>query len=91
MLFAVLLKVRAGTVKERMARRVQWEYPKGVRLVAEYWLQTTDPAGISIIEADNIAPIMAAVAAWDDVFDITIVPAVTAEEGLQLAKQMMEG
>lgn len=89
MLFVALLKVRAGTTKERMARRVQWQYPEGARLVAEYWLQTTDPACISIMEADSIAPIMAATAAWDDVFEITVVPAVTAEEGLRLAKQMM--
>ncbi len=89
MLFAALLKAKAGTTKERMARRVQWQYPEGVRLVAEYWLQTTDPAGVSIFEADSIAPIMAATAAWDDVFEITVVPAVAAEEGLRLARQMM--
>ncbi len=91
MLFATLLKVRAGTTKERIARRAQWQYPEGMRVIAEYWLQTTDPAAITISEADSIAPIMAAVAAWDDVFDITVVPAVTAEEGLRLAQQMMQG
>lgn len=91
MLFVVLLKVRAGTTRERVARRVQWQYPDGMRMVAEYWLQTTDPAVISIAEADSVAPIMAAVAAWDDFFDITVVPAITAEEGIQLAKQMMQG
>lgn len=89
MLFVVLLKVRTGTVKERMARRVQWQYPEGVRPVAEYWLQTTDPACITIMEADSIAPIMAATAEWDDVFEITVIPAITAEEGLRLAKKMM--
>jgi hypothetical protein len=91
MLFAALLKVRAGTIVERATRRAEWQAPEGVQLVAEYWLQTTDPSVISIIEADNIAPIMAAVAAWDDVFDITVVPAITAEEGLELVKQMMQG
>lgn len=91
MLFAALLKVRAGTAMERTARRLEWQYPEGMRPVAEYWLQTTDPAGIVIVEADNIAPIMAAVAAWDDVFDITVVPAITAQEGLELARQMMQG
>ncbi|HEY65268.1 MAG TPA: DUF3303 family protein [Caldilineae bacterium] len=90
MLFAALLKVRAGTIAERAARRVKWQPPEGVRLVAEYWLQTTDPSVISIIEADNVASIMAAVAGWDDVFDVTIVPAITAEEGLELARQIMQ-
>ena len=91
MLYVSLMKVRSGTTKERVARRAEWDYPEGLRLVAEYWLQTTDPACISIVEADNIGPIMAAVAAWDDVFDITVVPAVTAEEGLQLVQQMAQG
>jgi hypothetical protein len=30
---------------------------------------------------------MSAIADWDDVFDFTVLPAVSAEEGLQLAKQ----
>jgi len=91
MLFVALLKVRSGTIKERMARRLQWQPPEGMRPVAEYWLQTPDPSVISISEADSVAPIMAALAAWDDVFDITVVPAISAEEGIELAKQMMQG
>ena len=46
---------------------------------------------ITIAEADSIAPIMAAVGAWSDYFDFTITPAVTSEEGLQLAAQMAGG
>jgi len=91
MLFATLCKVRAGTAKERMARRLEWQFPEGVRVVAEYWLQTNDPQVVLIIEADSVAPIIAATAAWDDVFYMTVVPAITAEEGLQLAKQMLLG
>lgn len=90
MLFVALLKVRSGTDKERTARRVQWQPPEGMRPVAEYWLQTPDPHCISIVEADSIAPIMAAVSQWDDVFDITVIPAITAEEGIELAKQAMQ-
>lgn len=90
MLFVAVLKPTAGTPGERIARRAQWNYPKEVKLVAEYWLQTNDPDVISIFEADSVAPIMAITAQWGDVFDITVVPAITAEEGLELAKQMME-
>ena len=54
-------------------------------------IRDSAPGDLSIVEADSIAPIMAAVAAWDDVFDITIAPAVTAEEGLQLAQQLAQG
>jgi uncharacterized protein with GYD domain len=90
MLFVALLKATGGTPKETTARRVQWQYPEGVRVVAEYWLQG-NPRVISIIEADSIAPIMAVAIEWGDVFDITVLPAITAEDGLELAKQMMQG
>jgi hypothetical protein len=91
MLFVALLKATASTTQERTARRAQWQYPEGVKPVAEYWLQSADPTVVAIFEADSVAPIMATIADWGDVFDITVVPAVTAEEGLQLAQQMMQG
>ena len=89
MLFVTLGAARAGNSKERIARRMQWSYPPNARVIAEYWLQCKDPTVIVISEADDIAPIMAATNAWDDVFSFTVVPAVTAEQGLELAKQMV--
>lgn len=91
MLFVALLKSSASTPKERIARRAQWQYPEGMQPIAEYWLQTKDPTVIGIFETDSVAPIMAMLAEWGDVFDISVVPAISAEEGLQLAQQMMQG
>lgn len=88
MLFILLGNVRAGTDRERIARRMQWSYPPELKLVAEYWLTTDNPKLISIAEADAIDPILAALSSWDDVFSFTVVPAVTAEQGMALAKQM---
>ena len=92
MLFVSLLKRRAGAAPvspaETIARRAAWQYPEGVRPVAEYWLQTCDPEVIAVFEADSVAPVMATTMAWADLFDITVVPAITAEEGLRLAQQM---
>jgi len=76
-------------MKERMARRIDWKPPQGMRPVAECWLQG-DPTVISITEADSMAPIMAAISDWDDVFHWTVLPAVTAQEGLEMAKRMMQ-
>jgi len=90
MLFAAVLKLKAGTSQERVARRMKWQMPEGMKPVAEYWLQTVDPHVISIFEADSVAPIMEIFVGWDDFFDITVVPAVTAEDGLELVKQMMQ-
>ncbi len=89
MLFVALMKIRGGTEEERVSRRMQWEYPEGMRLVAEYWLQTSDPNVITVSECDHIAPFMQAIAAWNDVYDIRVFPAVTGEEGMELVKQMM--
>jgi hypothetical protein len=60
-------------------------------MVAEYWPMTTEAAVIAVAEADNVASIMMAIVDWDDVFDLTVVPAMTAEQGLELAKQMQVG
>ena len=87
MLFAALLKAHPGTVQERAARRVEWQHPEEIQVVAEYWLQTSHPQVIAIFEADHVGEIMGMTAAWTDVFDITVVPAVTAEEGLQLVQE----
>lgn len=93
MLFVAMGTVRGdmGTTKERVERRIQWQYPEGASVIGEYWLQTTDPTVIVIFEADDIAPIMAMNTEWDDYFNITVVPAISAKDGLELAKQMMEG
>jgi hypothetical protein len=91
MLFVALLEASGGTPKERIARRVEWQPPEGVKPIAEYWLQDDDYAVVSIFEADDNAPIFAISAQWGDVFNIKVVPAVTAEQGLKLAQQMMAG
>ncbi len=42
-------------------------------------------------EAGNVALIMKANVDWNDVFDLTVTPAMTAEQGLEMAKQMQTG
>ena len=87
MLFVALCKAKAtSTAKERIARRVNWT--PGGQAVAEYWLQTNDPAVITITETDDVGSIMRAMVEWDDVFDITVFPAIAAEQGLQVASEM---
>ncbi len=90
MLFVALLKAKAGTPQERIARRVQWQHPEGIRPVAEYWLQSSEVTVVTIVEADSVQPIMTVSVQWADIFDITVVPAMTAEEGLHWAQQMTQ-
>jgi hypothetical protein len=89
MMFVALLKGRPGTMQERTARRAEWEVPDvGAELIAEYWLQTPDPAVVSVFKADHIGQMWAAFGEWDDYFDVSIYPAIEAQEGLELLKQM---
>jgi hypothetical protein len=91
MLFVAFLKMRAGSPQENTARRVQWQYPEGVNVIGEYWPMSADVAVVSIFETESNAPMMAVNAAWGDVFEIDMHPAVTAEEGLELFRQMAAG
>jgi hypothetical protein len=90
MLFVALMKAKPGTQEERIARRMAWQMPPipGTEKIAEYWLETLDPACIVVFKADHIGQIWAAFAGWDDLFDISKYPAISAEEGLELLKQM---
>lgn len=89
MLFVALMKMREGKMQPGMAQRMQWEIPKEVNMIGEYWLTTNDPKVISIFEADSSDPIMQILTVWDDVFDVKIFSAVTAEEGMDWIKKVM--
>jgi hypothetical protein len=89
MLFVTLCSDRAGTTHDRTVRRLKWTHPEGYKVIGEYWLQTPNPRVIIVSEAEDIEPILSATSDWDDLFDMTIVPAVTAEQGMHIAKKSM--
>lgn len=92
MLFVALLTVRPGsTFQEGGARRVQWQYPEGVNVLGEYWLETDSPRVISIMEAESMAPFGSIRMDWADMFEIEVFPAVTAEDGMEMVRQAMSG
>lgn len=90
MLFVMLLRTRPGsTFQEGGARRLQWQYPEGLNVAAEYWLETDSPRVVAIVEAENMAPFGAIRMQWGDLFDIDVYPAVTAEQGIEMLQQAM--
>lgn len=89
MMFVMLAKGKApSTMKQRISRRLEWQYPTSIRVVGEYWLQSHDPALVLITETEDAGAMMRSIAEWDDVFDLQVFPAVSAEQGLQAAKEM---
>ena len=89
MLFVSLLRPKKGTAQERAERRAQWKPPQGVHQVAEYWLQSSSVNVVYVFEADSVEQIMPIRIYWIDFYDIETFPAMTGEEGLQLAQKML--
>jgi hypothetical protein len=90
MLFVILLSTRPGTTfQEGGVRRLQWEYPEGLNVIGEYWLETEAPRVIAIAEAESMAPFGAVRMEWGEMFEIEVLPAITAEEGMQMLRQAM--
>jgi hypothetical protein len=71
-----------------LARRLGWQYPGGIRPIAEYWPESKDIQVVSIFSADEFGPIMELVAEWNDVFDISVHPAVSAEDGMRIGAEV---
>ena len=79
MLFVALLKPRdTTTFQEGVARRMQWDYPEGVRVLGEYWFETETPSVISIMEAQSMDVFGQIRMYWGDMFEIEVFPAILA-------------
>jgi hypothetical protein len=92
MLFVALLSTRPGnTFQEGVAKRLQWDYPEGANVLAEYWLETEAPRVVAVVEAQSMEPFGQIRMDWGDMFEIEVFPVVTAEQGMEMARQAMTG
>jgi len=86
--YVALLRARPSvSAAERdaaLGRRAAWKYPDGIRQIAEYWPLSSDAQVVSIFEAETFESVMELVFEWNDVWDISVSPAVSAEEGLRI-------
>ncbi|MGZ4538589.1 MAG: DUF3303 domain-containing protein [Blastococcus sp.] len=71
-----------------LMRRAAWKYPDGITLISEYWPMSGDYQVVTTFSADSIAPIMEVEFEWNDVFDISVFPAVSADEGLRIGPEV---
>ena len=57
MLFVALLSTCSRTaIQEGATRRLQWQYPEGANVLAEYWLETESPRVVAVVEAESVDP-----------------------------------
>lgn len=86
--YVALLRFRSSVSgAERDAalmRRAAWQYPSGIGVIAEYWPLASDVQVVTIFSADDFAAVMEVVFQWNDVFDIDVHPAVSADDGLKV-------
>jgi hypothetical protein len=90
--FVALLKFRPSVpAAERDAalmRRAGWQYPDGLKVIAEYWPLSGEYQVVTVFSAESVAPLMEVEFEWDDVFDMTVTPAVSADEGLRIGPEV---
>jgi hypothetical protein len=90
--FVALLRFRPSVpAAERDAalmRRAGWQFPDGLKVIAEYWPLSGEYQVVTVFSAETVAPIMEVEFEWDDVFDMTVTPAVSAEEGLRIGPEV---
>ena len=90
--FVALLKFRssvsAAEADAGLGRRAGWKYPDGIQVIAEYWPMSSAVQVVSILSAESIEKIMELVLEWNDIFDIDVYPAVSAEEGLRIGPEV---
>ncbi|MCU1345746.1 MAG: hypothetical protein JWL70_2012 [Acidimicrobiia bacterium] len=76
--------VSAADRDAALMRRAAWQYPGSIRPIAEYWPSAAGVQVVSIFSTDVYADVMELVFQWNDVFDIDVHPAVSADEGLKI-------
>jgi hypothetical protein len=90
--YVALLSFRSSlSAAERdgaLMRRTAWQYPEGIRPIAEYWPAAAAYQVVTIFSADSFDKVMEVLFEWNDVFDIDIHPAVSADEGLKIGPEV---
>ena len=93
MLYVMTLKWQPGLTREQrdgaLLRRSQWSYADGVKVHGEYWPSSESVAVVSIFETEDPAALMDLGFTWGDVFQLEVMPAVSAEQGLKIGPEAM--
>jgi hypothetical protein len=91
--YVMLLRWKQGLTREQrdgaLINRAGWKYPSGVEVVAEYWPSAEDPAVVSIFRTDDFGALMEIAFTWGAIFDITTLPAISAEDGLKIGPDVL--
>lgn len=95
MTYVALFTWRANLSEERringFSRRHGYQYPASMKVLAEYWPASPGAAAIVLgFEAESFEPIMQLTIDWQDLFDVTVYPAITPEAGFAMGEKLMQ-
>lgn len=90
MLTVLFMKPKPGAaMEERIAHRLDWKTPPGIKKIAEYWLAGEDPAVVAVAECDDATLFFQIQREWSDLFECTWYPCITAEEGIAATRKQL--
>ena len=79
-------------VMECLAKRMDYTMPERMHMLHEVWPASSGPelpGVVSIFEVPDYAPLMEVELFWSEYFNITFLPAIAAEDGIELGKDIM--
>ncbi len=86
-LFDIKENVSQAKIAESIAKRSEYKFPEGTKLLAEYWTAAQCPSVVAVIEATDPSQLMLNSVAWMDVFEVRVTPCLDWHEASQkLAK-----
>jgi hypothetical protein len=80
-------------ILECLGKRFSYEEPEGANLLFEYWpsgVGDRTPAVVAGYEMTDFAPMMEIELVWGEYFDITMLPAVSAEDGIKMGGDVIQ-
>ncbi len=78
---------------EALTKRAQYGLPEGVSTVFEYWPAGASPdipAVVGVYEMSDFAPMLETELVWGEYFQMKLLPAVSAEDGMKLGADVMQ-
>jgi hypothetical protein len=78
---------------ECLGRRFEYEEPEGANMLFEYWpswLGDKTPAVVAGYDMTDLGPMMAIELFWGEYFDITMLPAISADDGVKMGADIMQ-
>ena len=80
-------------VMECLAKRMQFQEPEGANMLFEYWpggVGDKTPAVVAGYDMTDLAPMMEVELIWGEYFDIMMLPAIKADDGIKMSADVMQ-